>query len=777
MPPVEGEKGGKGGNSDRSGDETDDTTLSWVDSDGDGLSPAEGDCDDGNAEVYPGAEDLCDGIDQDCDGEEVGVTFVNQQLQIEDWTPAFESGTSATWVELTFDDPGTLNFCGGTWYADIHSAASSLALVGFGGSGENTIGSSTLSGAGASYAFTGLKLLGSVESDELSPSTYVDSISMSDVVLEGGLSMEVENVTLAGVSGTDVWGGGLKGGEATISDCALGSLSTGSANTGGATTVSRCVIEDSFRVNGTPVTLSDVTAESGASIGDGSVPAGSVTVQGLRAAVLTIESTGTVTGSGLEVEFLSVGLSTYHNLADVVLAEVLATGGLRMEARDVSISGLEVTGSTYDTCGEFELVSLDLSEASFSGCTETGLSVTATSDVRLVGVEVTDAPARGIYIASDSGAVDLDTITVSGSGSEDGGLFGGLPAEGYGGGIYASTEGTLTAVGLDLHDNVAEIEGGGAWLNRGTISSSTFTNNRAGSGGGLYSGSRLYSEGGLDEMLDISDSVFEGNIAEHAEIDVECTDPGTFFEIEGRYYGWPEFEAWCGAAAGSGGAIYGPFGATTLTRVRFTGNTARLFGGAMYAPSGYLVAEDSEFSGNSASFGGALSGANTLSLRGTVMSGNVATEGGAIFVSEGPWGRSGVLTLEAGTEITGNEAELGGGVLLGEPAMMTAEECYWKWGEEGDGAPDHTASLVCDGGLVRDNEATGGYGGGVMARRGGISGDCTGGADPGNAPQDAAQQWCDYLYETPGGVRISALEVCTGDFSSDGIQWSGGKCW
>ena len=42
---------------------------SETDADGDGFSVAAGDCDDGRAEVYPGADEACDGLDTDCDGE------------------------------------------------------------------------------------------------------------------------------------------------------------------------------------------------------------------------------------------------------------------------------------------------------------------------------------------------------------------------------------------------------------------------------------------------------------------------------------------------------------------------------------------------------------------------------------------------------------------------------------------------------------------------------------------------------------------------------------
>ena len=44
-------------------------TESIADNDGDGYSPADGDCNDNNANQYPGAEELCDGSDNDCDGE------------------------------------------------------------------------------------------------------------------------------------------------------------------------------------------------------------------------------------------------------------------------------------------------------------------------------------------------------------------------------------------------------------------------------------------------------------------------------------------------------------------------------------------------------------------------------------------------------------------------------------------------------------------------------------------------------------------------------------
>ncbi len=47
-------------------------SLSWagldeIDQDGDGWSVAEGDCDDTDPASWPGAAELCDGLDNDCD--------------------------------------------------------------------------------------------------------------------------------------------------------------------------------------------------------------------------------------------------------------------------------------------------------------------------------------------------------------------------------------------------------------------------------------------------------------------------------------------------------------------------------------------------------------------------------------------------------------------------------------------------------------------------------------------------------------------------------------
>ena len=105
-----------------------------VDNDGDGHTENEGDCDDGNAQIHPEAEELCDDVDNNCDGvidegvDEDGDTYRNcdipDLIDCDDDNAAIHPGA----IELC---DGLDNDCDGltdedasdasTWYADSDS--------------------------------------------------------------------------------------------------------------------------------------------------------------------------------------------------------------------------------------------------------------------------------------------------------------------------------------------------------------------------------------------------------------------------------------------------------------------------------------------------------------------------------------------------------------------------------------------------------------------------------------------------------------------------------
>ena len=146
------------------------------------------DCDDTAATAYPGAVELCNDEDDDCDGisDDQGLaTFWDASGSPTDYTATL-SGTAAAPADVTLTTDGTLAVCDGTWYVHL-TAEASVDIYGQSGSPSTAV----LDGGDADPVLQ----------------MYTDSIdvTLTDLTLQHGLGSN----RLFGITSTDTSGGGI----------------------------------------------------------------------------------------------------------------------------------------------------------------------------------------------------------------------------------------------------------------------------------------------------------------------------------------------------------------------------------------------------------------------------------------------------------------------------------------------------------------------------------------------------------------------------------------
>ena len=206
------------------------------------------DCDDGDASVYPGATELCDELDNDCDGAVDGAglaTWVDSGGAVSDLSSTLGAGSATAAVTFGITGDGSLSLCEGTWYLHLVVQAADVVVRGPSGSGSTMMqGDSSAAivqaGSGAAIiALEGLTISGgfSGAGGGLSAGNEVLDVTVDDLVIEdcwsygdgGGIYMVGGSLTatglvldgnLAGSSGGGLYlyGGDLSASELTVTN-------------------------------------------------------------------------------------------------------------------------------------------------------------------------------------------------------------------------------------------------------------------------------------------------------------------------------------------------------------------------------------------------------------------------------------------------------------------------------------------------------------------------------------------------------------------------------
>jgi hypothetical protein len=280
---------------------------------------------------------------------------------------------------------------------------------------------------------------------------------------------------------------------------------------------------------------------------------------------------------------------------------------------------------------------------------------------------------RVFWVNSDV-TFNLQNITVATGGGES-----------FGGGIY-NNGGTLNATNSTISGNYAYRYGGGIFNNGGTLNvmNSTFSGNSALNGGGIFN-----DDGG---SVTLANSIFSGNglagsfgggifnlvgdvtLTNSTFSDNRAARGGGIFNDDDGSVTLADSIFSSNTAGGDGGGITNVGGAVTVTESTFSDNSAPE-GGGIYNYAATLNVTDSTFSGNSADYGGGiLNGWGMLSVANSAFSANNASySGGGIYT----YGGTAKVTTVTNSTFSGNSADGGGGIFVDGNTATVTNSTFW----------------------------------------------------------------------------------------------------
>jgi len=472
-----------------------------------GYAVLSDDCDDAVATTYPGADELCDGEDNDCDAAsgEAGVVTLDGATN----TPTIQQA-------LDVASPGsTVTVCDGS-YTESLTISTTLTLTSWSGAGVTTIDADgrgsviSVTGGSADVTISGFTLTGGAGT------LYAGDLSGGGVDGSGAAALTIRDCEITG--NTADYGGGIisnQSGALEISDTTV-TGNTVTASGGGvyidadSVVLTDCTIESNEADFGGGLYIEYATGDlSGVTLSDNEADdyGGGVFING---AELTLDSSSEITGNTATSGIASgggVAMGYDGSLSGGLISENIAEfgGGVFVEDGSFTLSGVTIDSNTATTSGGGGYINglgvttdLTATTTTISGNAATyagGLYVTE-ADLGLESSEVSgntaDHTGGGLYL--DTSPTDLEATTISGN-----------DADLYGGGVIVLNTDLDMDSSSTISDNQASEIGGGVWIEGGSeINGGSINENHADFAGGLFA---------LDGDVSLSGVTLDSNIA------------------------------------------------------------------------------------------------------------------------------------------------------------------------------------------------------------------------------------------------------------------------
>lgn len=272
-----------------------------------------------------------------------------------------------------------------------------------------------------------------------------------------------------------------------------------------------------------------------------------------------------------------------------------------------------------------------------------------------------------------------------------------------GGGIYASDNSVVQLVGGEISDNKAKKGGGVYQLKNGSLTikdnAVVRKNTATAYGGGIYTASPVFMEGGTVENNDCPSTEQNGGGGGFYIAEIDRGQPGltlTGGKITGN------------TTSRYGGGIWSNWRTTNIQGGEISGNTAGTRGGGYYSNQGKTMISGGVFSGNKASgHGGGVCVWNggEAEINGGMFTSNTSNQyGGGIAVG------SGVLKVTGG-EISCNQAKQHGGGIYSENIVNVSDAVVSGNQSNDRGGGICGKKVTLKDATVAENTAS--YGGGI----------------------------------------------------------------